>query len=96
MDTSISATDRETIYVSSDDRSVISRVRKLKAADPDRIVIIREPENNDGCIYCRMPYEYLHLNKKRTVNMTDEQKKISADRLRSLRNDRISHVDSTN
>lgn len=96
MDTSISATDRETIYVSSDDRSVISRVRKLKAADPDRIVIIMEPENNDGCIYCRMPYEYLFLRKKKTVIMTEERRKVAADRLRSLRNDRISNVDSTN
>ena len=55
METCFNCTDREIGYFSSDERRFITKVRRLKAKYPDQVRIIREPEDNDGCIYCSIP-----------------------------------------
>ena len=85
MDTSISYTDRETAYFSSDEAKWIRTIRTLKAQYPDQVIIEYEPEKNDGCICAKVPTEWLKLTPKRTVSMTDEQRHAAAERLKMAR-----------
>ena len=84
METAFSYTDSETAYFSSDERKWIGRVRKLKEKHPDDIEIIAEPEDNDGCIYCKVPVKLFDL-RYRGRNLSEEQRQASAERMRKLR-----------
>ena len=73
------------MYVSSDQKRIINRIRKYKEQYPDAVRIIRDPEQNDGCIYATVPAEWLKIVPPRAVNMTDEQKAELAERLKAYR-----------
>ena len=83
METCCEYTDG-TMWVSSDQQKIINRVRKLKEQCPDEVRIIKQPEENDGCIYATVPAEWLKIAPKRAVNMTEEQKRLAAERLRAM------------
>lgn len=85
MDTSISYTDRETAYFSSDESKWIRKIRNFKAQYPDQVTIEYEPERNDGCICAKIPTEWVKLTPKRAVKMTDEQRQAAIERLKSAR-----------
>lgn len=74
----------ETAYFSSDEKKWIFRIYKLKKKYPDSIEIIKEPKENNGCIYCRMPSEWLKLGPKLTKNLTEEQRQKMSERLRLI------------
>lgn len=77
-------------FFSSDERKWIGRVRKLKEKYPDEVRIIAEPENNDGCIYCELPKEWLKVQPPVKRNLTDEQRQELSDRMkRTLRNSSV-------
>ena len=84
METCCEYTDG-TMWVSSDHSKIIWRVRKLKKLYPDQVRIIKQPEENDGCIYATVPAEWLAITPPRRVNMTEEQKLASAEHLRIYR-----------
>lgn len=69
-------------YFSSDEQRWINRVRKLKEQFPDQVTILAEPDDNDGCIYAKMPVKFLKLqgpsNRK---PMTEEQKELARQQL---------------
>ena len=73
------------MYFSSDERKWITRIRKLAEEHADEVTILNQPETNDGCIYARLPVEYLKITPKRRVDMSDEQRLIAAERMRLLR-----------
>lgn len=85
MDTSISYTDKERAYISSDERRWISKIRKLAEARPDEVVIKYQPEDNDGCICATVPTCWIKVSPPRRVEMTEEQRQASAERMRALR-----------
>ena len=62
METSFNYTDKERGYFSSDERKHINRVLKLKEKYPDAVRIIRQPEENDGCIYAELPSSWLKVS----------------------------------
>ena len=66
-------------FFSSDERRWINKIHKLKKSRPDEIEIVKEPEDNDGCIYCKLPYHYLKLQPKR--EMSEENRRAAAERL---------------
>lgn len=70
-------------FFSSDERKWINKIHKLKEQHPDEITIIREPEDNDGCIYCKLPPYTLKIQFKREYS--EEQKKILSDRMKAMR-----------
>lgn len=84
METTISYTDK-TAYMSSDERKWIIKLRKLKATHPEEVSIIKEPEENDGCIYVKLPASWMKINPKRKVDMTEEQKDVLRERIRNAR-----------
>ena len=85
MDTSISYTDRDSAYFSSDEAKWIRKIRALKAEHPDQVDIKYEPEQNDGCICAEFPVNWIKIQPKRVSNMTDEQRAMVAERLKSAR-----------
>ena len=85
METSLNITDKEVAYFSSDERKWIAKVRKLKEQRPDEVQIIREPEENDGCIYCTLPADWFKLTATRIIS--DEQRELLRERaMRTLVN----------
>lgn len=83
METVWSNLDREYGFFSSDERRWHTRIHRLKEQFPDEVTILAEPEENDGCIYAKVPYDWLKIGPKRRVNLTDEEKAILAEKLRS-------------
>ena len=73
METCFNYTQKERGYFSSDERKYITKVRKLKEKYPEQVRIIREPENNDGCIYCELPTEWFTIRVPKKMDLTDEQ-----------------------
>jgi len=72
METSASYTTKDCMFFSSDERKWITKVRKLKQKFPDLVEIIREPEQNDGCIYAKVPVSWMKLNPPR--QLSDEKR----------------------
>lgn len=81
METCFDYCNKEHGFFSSDERKFITKVRKLKQMYPDKVRIIKEPEENDGCIYCELPVEWFTIRVPKKMNLTEEQKRASAERL---------------
>ena len=94
MDTSISYTDRDYAYFSSDEAKWIRRIRQLKAEHPDQVTIDHEPETNDGCICARIPVNYIKIQPKRERILTDEQKAMVAERFKNARKNALNKMES--
>lgn len=85
METCFEYIDKEDAYFSSDERKWITRIRKLAEKFPDKVTILKQPEENDGCIYARLPQNFMKIAPKRAVNYTDEQIAMLTERLKSIR-----------
>ena len=72
METCFNYTDKDKAYFSSDERKFITKVRRLQEKYPDKVRIIKQPEDNDGCIYAQVPVEWFKFSPKKVVS--DEQK----------------------
>lgn len=73
--------DPKIAFFSSDERKWITKIRKLKDKHPDQVTILKEPEENDGCIYCKLPMSALKLqiNTSTGRKMTEEQRQRMAE-----------------
>lgn len=60
--------------ISTDERSYISQIHKLAEKYPEDVIIKKEPESNDGCMYAWLPAKWFRLQKPKTLNLTDEQR----------------------
>ena len=85
METCINYCTTDCAYVSSDERHWITRIHKLHEQYPDKVRIITEPKDNDGCIYATVPVKWVRVNPPKQMNLTEEQKKARADKLREYR-----------
>lgn len=74
METCFNYTEKEHGYFSSDERRFITRVRRLAEKHPDKVRIIKQPEENGGCIYCELPTEWLSIRPPKKMNYTAEQR----------------------
>lgn len=83
MDTCFNYLDPDKAFFSSDERRWINKIHKLKEQHPNEVQIIKEPEENDGCIYCRLPAYTLKIQFKREIS--EEERQVAAERLRQLR-----------
>ena len=84
METCFNYTTRDKAFFSSDERRFITKVRKLKEKYPDKVRIIKEPEDNDGCIYCELPVEWFTVRVPKQMNYTDEQREKMSERMRQI------------
>ncbi len=77
------------MYFSSDELRWRNRIIALAEAHPDEVTILEHPDQNDGCVYAKLPVEYLKIQPKRNVNLSDEQRIAASERLKSLRKPRL-------
>lgn len=73
----------KTMFVSTDERWLINRIMKFSKAHPNSVEVIRSPEMNDGCLYCKLPSNWLKITPPAKREMTAEQKAAAAERLRN-------------
>lgn len=85
METSISYIGGETAFFSSDERKWCNRIKKLAEDYPDEVVMIRQPEDNDGCVYCKIPVNWFKIQPKKRREISDEERAILSERMRKLR-----------
>lgn len=93
METSISYCDPGWAFVSSDERRWINHIRKLADKKPDEVVILKEPEENGGFIYAKIPPKWVRIAPPREVHLTDEDRAKRAEKLRLYRSSRTSTQD---
>ena len=79
METCCEYTD-SVMWVSTDER----RMMKLIAEHPDETEIIKRPEENDGCLYCKVPSTWLKIAPPVKREMSDEQKAAASQRMQKL------------
>ena len=84
METNLSYCGGSNAFFSSDSKKWIGHIRTLAAKNPDEVKIIKQPEENDGCIYAEVPVEYFKLTPKRRHVMTEEQMERAKERGRKL------------
>ena len=72
-------------YVSSNERIWITRIRRLAENDTDKCVIMKQPEDNGGFIYAKVPQRWVKISKPRQMNLTDEQRAEIVKRLQGTR-----------
>ena len=85
METSVSYCGGDHAYFSSDEHRWCNRIVRLAADHPDDVEIIRPPEQNDGCVYARIPASWLRIQPKFTRNYTDEQRAMFSKNMKKMR-----------
>lgn len=70
-------------YFSSDEVRWINRIHKLKEEHPDEVEILKEPEDNDGCIYCKIPTKWMKLQPPK--NLSEELREAARERITAAR-----------
>ena len=81
-------------YVSSDERKWINRIRKLAEEHGDDCVIMKQPEDNGGFIYAKVPQNWVRVRPPIKRDMTDEQRAAIAERMRTYRSKQRENADS--
>ena len=84
IDTYACNTKDDALFFSSTEYNWKQRILKLAEEHPDEVTIIKRPEENDGCIYAKMPVSYLKLQPKRKIEMTDEEREVMMQRMRQM------------
>ncbi len=84
METCFEYLDYESAFFSTDQKKWIDAVYKFREEHPDDIEIIKEPSQNDGCLYAKVPVKYFKLSPPRKRNMSEEQVEAARERGRML------------
>lgn len=77
----ISAINSKIADIYSSVPSMIRKIRKLFAEHPDEVTIDFDHQTD---IYATVPASWIKISPKRVLNLTDEQKKERAERMRSI------------
>ena len=85
METACGYLDDKVMWVSTDERRMITHLLKLAEKHPDEVKIVARPEENDGCLYLKCPASYLKINPPVRQNLSDEQRVARSERLKSMR-----------
>lgn len=84
METSVTYSS-DKAYLSTDERWLITRIGRFAEKNPDSVQVIKNPQENDGCLYCVIPSKWVKISPPRVVELTDEQRAERADRMRNAR-----------
>lgn len=69
----------------SNETKWINKILKLKEQYPDDVKIIHMPDDNDGSLCAHIPKSWLKVSPPKKMNLTEEQKALRAERMRSLK-----------
>lgn len=67
------------VSITASQRKLINRIEKLKAENPDEVVVIR---NQDGSIFAKLPVNWVKIKKPSKRELTDEERKEMAELFR--------------
>ena len=84
MDTGISYCSPDWAYISSDEERWKNKIRKMADERPDEVIIIKEPESNNGYIYAKIPPKWVLIKPPVKMDLTDEERAKRAERLRKF------------
>ncbi len=84
-ETGISHVHGGQMYISSSEAQVIAHILKIAEEHPDDVHILKRPEENDGCVYARMPFGFLKIKPPKHMNLSEEERRIRSERLRQHR-----------
>ena len=85
METACGYLDDKVMWVSTDERRMITHLLKLAEKHPDEVKVVARPEENDGCLYLKCPASYLKINPPVRQNLSDEQRVARSERLKTMR-----------
>ena len=74
IETCIDYCERESAYMSSNERRWITQLRKLAASRPKECVILKQPEENGGFIYVKFPPKWVRVRPPRQVSISDAER----------------------
>lgn len=66
--------DDEKAWFSSSEKKWIKKVNGLMKKFPGEVEVIRSPEENDGCLYARLPKSWLRISPPRKIEISDEER----------------------
>ncbi len=89
IDTYAGYTSRDAMFFSSTEKVWHNKIRKLAEQYPNDITIIKLPEDNDGCIYAKMPVKWLKLQPPAKREYTEEQLAEMRERMMKLRQQQL-------
>ena len=75
----------ETMFLSTDERRLINRILRFRESRPNDVEIIKMPEENDGCLYCKLPAKWMKITPPTERVLTDDQRAKAAERLKKAR-----------
>lgn len=75
----------DVMFVSTDEQWLINRIMRFSETHPDEVEVMRYPQDNDGCLYCKLPSNWLKITPPAKRDLTYEQRAAAAERLRNLR-----------
>lgn len=67
-------------YFSSSEKKWITRIKKLMDKYPGEVEVIREPDENDGCLYAKIPKEWFRISPPKQLNVSDEERQKRKER----------------
>ena len=82
METTIEYTDRKTVWINTDERSLKNRLLKLAETNSE-VKIEMLPEKNNGVLCATVPYSWIKVKPPRMIS--DERKKSLAEALKKAR-----------
>lgn len=72
--------ESEQMWVSTNERAMITKMMKYAGKGME---IIKNPEENEGYLYCKVPKTWLKITPPRKLNISDEERMRRAERLKS-------------
>lgn len=88
METSCTYTDA-TMFLSTDERWLINRILRFQTKHPQNVQVLRMPQDNDGCLYCKLPSNWLKITPPAKRELTDEQRIAAGSRLQKSRQNKL-------
>lgn len=82
METCCNYTSNE-MFLSTDERWLINRIMKLSEKHPNSVNVIKLPQENDGCLYCKIPSNWLKITPPAKRELTDQQRAEAAERMKN-------------
>ena len=76
--------DKHATFCSSETKW-INKIKKLHDQRPNDVMIVQDPENNDGMIIAHIPKSWMKVSPPASRSMTDEQRAAAAERLKLAR-----------
>lgn len=69
IDTGINTVNDDSLYgISTNEKKLVNRIKKLKELRPNEVHITMNPEDNEGTIVARFPKSWLKINPPREVS----------------------------